>query len=190
MGSIPAWGKGSQAVEQTASLLPSIRRVPTLSLLVSSCKPENLILRAVPPLPFVPVFLYRPSSRAGQNCPRCRQGLGGTRHPQGWRPGSCHICRPGRTARRVNQHHGDAQSQRADSPLEGCGDAIFGERQLQSAAPALCLFPHLDASSAFRGGRTGLKLRVSLRFVCFLSLELRSSCVVWCSVLPAWLSIL
>lgn len=31
---------------------------------------------------------------------------------------------------------------------------------------------------------------VSLQFVCFLSPELRSSCVVWFSILPAWLSIL
>lgn len=161
-----------------------------LSLLVSSSKPENLILRALPLLPLVPVFLYRPSSRAGQNCPRCRQSLESTTQPQGGRPGSCHICWQGSTARRVNQHHRDAQSQRADSPLQGCEDAIFRERQLQSAAPALCLFPHLGASSAFRGGGTSPKLRVSLWFVCFLSPELRSSYVVWFSVLPAWLSIL
>lgn len=64
-------------------------------------------------------------------------------------------------------------------------DAIFGERQLQN-----CLFPNWRAPSAFKVSRTSLKLCVSFQFVCFLSLELCSSRVVWFSILPAWLSIL
>lgn len=46
----------------------------------------------------------------GRGYPRCRQGPGGTMQQRGWRPGSCHLCRPGCTAQHVNQHRRDAQS--------------------------------------------------------------------------------
>lgn len=57
-----------------------------------------------------PAPMLEGSAVLGQGFPRRRQGLGGTTQPQGWRPGSCRLCRPGCTARQVNQHHCDAQS--------------------------------------------------------------------------------
>lgn len=58
----------------------------------------------------VPAPMLEGQAVFGQGYPRCRQGLRGTTQPQDWRPGSRCLCRPGCTARQVNQRRRDAQS--------------------------------------------------------------------------------
>lgn len=147
-----------------------------LSLLVPTCKPENLILRAMPVLPLVSVLLCQSKHLLQdwrrEQClgyPRCRQGVRGTRQPQGWdlapAASAGRDAEPEKWISTTEMH----SHERPDSSSEGYEDAGFEERQLQSATPALCLFPHLRASSTFKGGRTSPTLCVLLWFVCFLS---------------------
>lgn len=151
-------------------------RACTLSLLAPSCEPEGLILRAKPVLPLVSVSLcqskYLLQDWRREQClgyPRCRQGVRGTRQPQGWGPAPAasagQDAQPEKWISTTVMH----SHERAASSSEGYENAGFEERQLQSATSALCLFPHLRASSTFKGGRTSPKLCVLLWFVCFLS---------------------